>query len=120
MQNPDKMRLARQVEDFAVLIYDFTMSFPAEERFTLTAQLRRAAISIGSNYFEGCGRKSNRSLASFLYNSVGSANEIEFQLRVARRRHFGDNALYRIVQRELITTRRMIYNLIRQLETPPE
>src|SRR5256885_9678627 len=48
--------------ELADRIYDFTAGFPRDERFGLTAQMRRAPVSIGSNIFEGCSRQSNKSL----------------------------------------------------------
>src|SRR5262249_61635363 len=60
MKNPDKLRVARAAEDLAVLVYDYTAAFPREERYGLAAQLRKTAVSIGSNIFEGCGRLTER------------------------------------------------------------
>jgi four helix bundle protein len=121
MQNPDNMRVAADAERLANAIYDYTREFPKEERFGLAAQMRRAAISIGSNIFEGCGRQGKRgvessaSLRAFLFHSHGSSSELVFQLRVARHQRMGDptkaqlvGKLLDIVQRRL---RRLIYTL---------
>src|SRR5262245_38099283 len=56
MKDPDKLRAARAAEDLAVLIYEYTAGFPREERYGLAAHLRKTAVSIGSNIYEGCGR----------------------------------------------------------------
>jgi four helix bundle protein len=56
---------------------------PATERYGLTAQMRRAVVSIGSNIAEGCGRTGDAGLAAFLQIALGSASELEFQLRLA-------------------------------------
>ena len=80
MQNPDNLRVSRDAEDLADRIYDFTAAFPRDERFGLTAQMRRAAVSIGSNIFEGCSRQSNKSLVAYLYHAHGSAGELVFQM----------------------------------------
>jgi four helix bundle protein len=68
---------------FCVMIYSITASFPSEERFGLTNQLRRAAVSIPSNIAEGTSRHSNKDFARFLEIVFGSAYEIETQLLIS-------------------------------------
>jgi len=64
-------------------IYEITRNFPDEEKFGLTSQMRRSAISIPSNIAEGCGRKGDKELIQFLYTSLGSASELETQVIIA-------------------------------------
>jgi four helix bundle protein len=86
MQSPNKLRVFGEAEELALRVYHLVKSFPAEERFGLTQQLRRAAVSVGSNIAEGCGRGSgNRELLRFLSIALGSVTELEFQLRIAFR-----------------------------------
>jgi four helix bundle protein len=73
----------------AIAVYQLTSRFPSQERFGLTAQMRRAAVSIGSHIAEGCGRRRNRELLQFLYIASGSASELAFQLRLAVEIGFG-------------------------------
>jgi four helix bundle protein len=75
---------------FVVRIYELTQAFPPDERFGLTTQLRRAAVSIPSNIAEGAGRAGDRSFAHFVRIAVGSASEIEAQLQIAEDLGFGD------------------------------
>ena len=56
----------RKAIDYADSIYDVTAEFPDDERFGLTSQLRRAAVSISSNIAEGSGRSSNRDFGRFI------------------------------------------------------
>ncbi|WP_336069219.1 four helix bundle protein [Mesoflavibacter sp. CH_XMU1404-2] len=68
---------------FCSTIYQVTSNFPESEKFGLTNQLRRAAVSIPSNIAEGSSRKSNKDFARFLQITLGSAFEIETQLLIA-------------------------------------
>jgi len=64
-------------------IFLVTRNFPLEERYALTSQLNRCAISIPSNIAEGCGRKSDKEFNQFLSISLGSAFELETQIILA-------------------------------------
>jgi four helix bundle protein len=66
-------------------IYRITSSFPTDERFGLTSQLRRAAVSVPSNIAEGSARRTRAELLQFLYVARGSLAEIETQIQIARR-----------------------------------
>ena len=65
-------------------IYQITNSFPREEAFGLTAQIRRSAVSVPSNIAEGYGRSSDSDLARFLNITAGSLYELQTQLEIAR------------------------------------
>jgi four helix bundle protein len=71
--------------ELALLIYAVTKRFPADERFGLTQQLRRAAVSVPSNIAEGRGRGSRRDYRHFLFQARGSAYELETALHIADR-----------------------------------
>jgi four helix bundle protein len=68
---------------FCSEIYSITSSFPESEKFGLTNQLRRAAVSVPSNIAEGCSRSSNRDFSRFLEIAIGSIFEIETQLLIS-------------------------------------
>uniref|UniRef100_A0AB33JKH9 Four helix bundle protein n=1 Tax=Prevotella sp. GTC17262 TaxID=3236797 RepID=A0AB33JKH9_9BACT len=72
-------------------IYEITVSFPVEERFGFTSQIRRYAVSIPSNIAEGYGRESAREHIHFLYISLGSSNELDTQLILAQQLRLIDN-----------------------------
>src|SRR5262245_33076304 len=72
----DAMRLVVQV-------YDATRQFPADERYGLTNQMRRAAISIPSNIAEGAARETDNEFLRFLFIARGSLAELETQLMIA-------------------------------------
>lgn len=67
-----------------VQVYAFTKAFPDEERFALTSQMRRAAISIGSNFAEGFGRKHTNDFAHFMTMARGSVYELTAQVELAK------------------------------------
>ncbi len=86
MDKPHKRLVAWQKSmDLVVLIYDLTKSFPAEEKFGLVSQMRRAAVSAPSNISEGAADRSPLQFANFLSIAIGSLNELETQLEVSFR-----------------------------------
>ena len=93
--------------------YEATGAFPPSERFGLVTQMRRAAVSIGSNIAEGCGRSSDAQLVNFLNYASGSASELEFQARFAIRLRLG-NAPDLVELCDLLTSeRKMLATLSR-------
>jgi len=71
--------------DLAVEIYQTTRTFPKEESYGLTSQLRRAAVSAPSNIAEGAAGRTRQQFSNFLSNAIGSLNEIDTQLELALR-----------------------------------
>ncbi len=71
--------------DFAAAVHQATKRFPADERFGLTSQLRRSAVSVPSNIAEGQGRGSTRDFVHFLRIAEGSRQEAETQIELAGR-----------------------------------
>lgn len=76
--------------DLVEEMYKLTKNFPTEEKFGLTNQLRRAAVSVPSNIAEGAARKSDKENIQFLYIALGSLSEIETQLIIVNRLGFSN------------------------------
>ncbi|WP_395060946.1 four helix bundle protein [Flavobacterium sp.] len=78
-----------------IQVYKLTQSFPKDEIYALTSQLKRASVSVPSNIAEGFGRQTDKSFNHFLNISRGSLNEIETQLIIAKELGFiQDENLY--------------------------
>jgi four helix bundle protein len=96
-------------------IYKLTSSFPADERFGLTNQLRRAAISIPSNIAEGQGRGVSRDFGRYLRMANGSRQEVETQIAIAHRLGYLDQERTASVLSDLEELGRIISGLLRSI-----
>lgn len=90
-------------------VYNITKTFPKDELYGLTKQIRRCAVSIPSNIAEGCARKTSKDTAHFLNISLGSVAELETQLIIAKELSYSKNidSLFE----KLVQTRRLILGL---------
>lgn len=112
MQNSRNLIVGEHAHRLAITTYRHTHSFPSSERFGLTSQMRRAAVSVASNIAEGCGRRSNRELLNFLYVSAGSASELACQLRIATELGWGEPSSAEDLAAEIQRVARMLNRLI--------
>ena len=78
MQNFRNLKVWQKSHSLALHVYAKTADFPKVEVFGVTAQARRAAVSIAANIAEGSGRSTDKEFARFLYMSLGSASELEY------------------------------------------
>lgn len=83
-----QLEVYRLAEDFIIRVYHVTRTFPREEIYGITAQLRRASISIALNISEGFGRYHYKDRLQFLYNARGSLVEVKSLLRICERLHY--------------------------------
>jgi len=91
-QDVHELAVWQRAIDLTVCVYKLTKGFPRDELYGLVSQLRRAAVSIGSNIAEGRGRLNEREFRQFLGIALGSVFEVKTQLVVARRLEIGDKA----------------------------
>jgi four helix bundle protein len=89
-------------------IYGITKSFPPDERFGLTSQLRRASASIPTNIAEGCGRNGERELLNFMGIAAGSASEVEYLLILARDLNYIAPETYKDLTEQVIEIKKML------------
>ena len=120
MQNPRNLRVYAEAKALATQVYLLTAGFPRDERFGLVSQLRRAAVSVGANIAEGCGRSGNRALCAFLHNAMGSASELEFHLELAIDLHLCDEGGTAPLRVQVARTKAMLSRLIVRLRARPD
>jgi four helix bundle protein len=92
MRDYTKIQAWRLADDLTVAIYEATRSFPREEIYGLTSQLRRASYSVPANIVEGSSRESKRDYLHFLYIARGSLSESQYFLHLSNRLGYLDSA----------------------------
>lgn len=97
--------------DLVVEIYRITKRFPPEEQFGLTAQMRRAAVSIPSNIAEGYGRNTTKEYRNFLRISIGSNCELETQITAAHRLEYVTAVEYSTLELHIGDVGKLLYRL---------
>lgn len=111
MFNFEKLDVWQKAIVFADSIYSSTKGFPGEERFGLTNQMRRAAVSISSNIAEGASRRSKTDFARFIEISAGSVFELASQIFIARRQQFLDEKSFQKIYADAQEIGRMLSGL---------
>jgi four helix bundle protein len=118
MFNFEKLEVWQKAIDFADIIYSETRSFPSEERFGLTNQMRRAAVSISSNIAEGSSRMSKADFARFIEIGTGSVFEVVSQSFIAKRQSFLAAEAFAKIYAAAEEESRMLSGLRRSLLVP--
>jgi len=101
--------------DLVVEVYKVTERFPKEERYCLTSQIRRAAVSVPANIAEGAGRHSAKEFAHFVSNAQGSASELETELIIAHRLGYLSETLFDQLTTKLERIGRLITGLSKHI-----
>jgi four helix bundle protein len=99
-------------------VYQKTRTFPREEMYGLTSQVRRASASIGANIAEGCGRRSDGEMKRFLQIARGSASELEYHLLLARDLRFLRVDEFKDLEEKILEVQRMLASLVQRLRGP--
>jgi four helix bundle protein len=111
-----ELKVWQKAIDLVTETYLITKSFPKEEIYGITSQIRRSSISIPSNIAEGCGRKTDKDFSNFLGISLGSAFEFETQLIICKNLEFINNDDFAKLESEIQHIQNMIIKLIKSLE----
>ena len=112
MRDHTKLRAFELADQLALEVYRATSTFPREEIFGLTSQMRRAAVSVPSNIVEGCGRHTEADYLRFLDISNGSAREVQYQVTLAFRLGFLPKETYSSLKKLADETARVLNGLI--------
>jgi len=115
MNNYKELKIWQKSVELAVHIYEITKSFPKEEIYGLTSQLRRSAISISSNIAEGAGRNTKKDFSNFLGISYGSSCELETQMIIAEKVKLIDQLALKSVQQRIDEIQKMNWSLKKSL-----
>ncbi len=111
----EKLDVWQKAIDFADLVYSKTKSFPSDERFGLTNQMRRAAVSVSSNIAEGSSRISDTDFARFVEIATGSLFEAVSEATVAKRQDFLSKESFTVIYTAAEDQGRMLSGLRRTL-----
>jgi four helix bundle protein len=115
MFNFERLDVWKKAIDFADLVYLQTRAFPPDERFGLTNQMRRAAVSISSNLAEGCSRASKSDFARFVEIATGSVFEVVSQSFIAQRQAFISEEQFHALYADAEEQSRMLSGLRKSL-----
>ena len=120
MQDYKKLKVWEKAHAFTVVVYAITRTFPKDEVYALTSQIRRCAVSVPSNIVEGCGRGSNPELVKFLHYALGSANELEYQLVLSRDLGYVSAEAHVPLAASVLEIKRMLAALIVKIKEGPD
>ena len=115
MRDHTKLRAFELADEVALLVYRFTASFPKEELYGLTSQMRRAAVSVPSNIVEGCARESQADYLRFINIAFGSLRELHYQVSLSKRLGFFHNQDLSLIEPKIIETEKVLNGLIKAL-----
>jgi len=115
MQDFKNLKVWQKSHALTLKVYKLTYRFPAEEKFGLTSQLRRALVSVELNLAEGSSRGSDRDFRRFVQMALGSASEVECQLLLARDLNYLSTDHHAEAQWEIQQIKRMLIRLSQRL-----
>ena len=116
MQNVRNLAVWRIAIDVADAVYDLSTRLPRDERFGVTRQLRRAAVSVAANIAEGAGRSSDRDFRRFLLIAIGSLEEACTYVELAYRRDWLDREAESAIRALTDKLRAKLLQLIKRIE----
>jgi four helix bundle protein len=118
MRDHTKLRAFELADELAMRVYRATAGFPKAEQYGLTAQIRRAAVSVASNIVEGCARSTEAEYLRFLDIAFGSVRELEYQLSLSSRLGYLPPGAHAELRARTVETAKVLGGLIRSLRRP--
>jgi four helix bundle protein len=114
-----KLEVWQKTQKLVSSVYKLTGTFPTVERYGLSSQMRRAAVSVSANLAEGCGRMGDIELRRFVRISLGSLSELECELLLASDLRFLESQTASGIVAEIHSIRGMLQKLHRALPAKP-
>ena len=115
MRDFRQLKVWRKAHELTLATYRATRSFPKEELYGLTSQIRRACASIPANVAEGCGRTGGAEFARFLNIAMGSASELEYHLLLSNDLGLLDGKRHLELSAGVVEVKRMLTGFIQKL-----
>jgi four helix bundle protein len=115
MRNYRDLQVWNKAHKLTLELYRVSQGFPREEIYGVTSQLRRAAVSIGANLAEGCGRRTSTELARFVRIAMGSASELDYHLLLSKDLGFMNND-FALASAGLTEVRKMLTSFLSSVE----
>ncbi len=115
-----ELRVWQKSHQLTLAVYKATRSFPQDELYGLTSQVRRASASVGANIAEGCGRGGDAEFARFLRIAMGTASELEYHLILAGDLAFLNEGARQSLVGDVIELKRMLTAFIKHLKDRSE
>lgn len=115
MKNFKELKIWQKGMDIAVHSYQLTNTFPSSEKYSISAQINRAGVSIPSNIAEGSSRTSEKDYGRFIEIALGSCFELETQLLIAQRLQFADSTQISNLLNEVSEEEKMLNGFLKSL-----
>ncbi len=115
MKDFRQLQVWQKAHQLTLTVYPITATFPREELYGLTTQLRRSSSSVSANLAEGCGRNGDPEFARFCSIAMGSASELEYHLLLARDLKLIPSQDYQELARRATELKRMLTALLQKL-----
>jgi len=116
MRNYRDLQVWSKAHNLTLELYRVSQKFPRDEIYGITSQLRRAAVSIGANLAEGCGRRTANELARFVRIALGSASELDYHLLISRDLGFMSGDDFASASAALTEVRKMLTSFLQSVE----
>jgi four helix bundle protein len=116
MRNFQQLEIWQRSHQLTLRVYNITQSFPKEEVYGLTSQMRRSSSSVPTNIAEGCGRNSSLELNRFLVIAAGSLSELQYQFILSKDLKYLNEPIFKELFDETTQIRKMIHSYCEKLK----